>query len=107
VPSVRTPHVAGFQPHHLALFVPHINDPARFDKRSKLVAKMKIEFEFLTHAPPISVTYQHARINWAAPRFQVTAIAGEPSLPSIPAYPGRPSARTYALNQWHEIEIVF
>jgi hypothetical protein len=68
---------------------------------------MKIEFEFLTHAPTTSVTYQHARIDWAAPRFRVTAISGEPSLSSIAAFQGRPKSRIYYLNRWYKIGIVF
>jgi hypothetical protein len=78
-----------------------------FDQRSQLVAKMKIEFEFLTHSPPTPVAYQDTRIDWAAPKFRVTAIAGEPSLSPIPAYPGRPNSRTYRLNRWYRIRIVF
>ena len=107
VPSVRTPYVTGFQPHHLALFVMNTPDSVPFDQRSQLVAKMKIEFEFFTPSPRTSVGYQHARIDWVAPKFRVTAIPGEPSLSPIPAYPGRPNARTYPLNRWHRIEIVF
>lgn len=107
VSSVRTPYVAGFQPHQLALFVRNIPGSVPFDQRSQLVAKMKIEFEFLTHSPPTSVAYRHARINWAAPKFRVIAIPGEPSLSPIPAYAGRPNARYYSLNKWYRIGIVF
>jgi hypothetical protein len=107
VPSARTPYVAGFQPHHLALFVRNMPGSVPFDQRSDLVAKMKIEFEFLTHSPRTPVAYQHARIDWLAPRFRVSAISGEPSLSPIPGYPGRPGARTYPLNRWHRIVIVF
>lgn len=105
-PSVRTPYAAGFQPHQLALFVRDMPGSVPFDQRSQLVAKMKIEFEFFTHSPIASVTYQHARINWSAPKFRVTAIPGEPSLSPIPAYQGRPNARTYSLNRWYRIGIV-
>jgi len=78
-----------------------------FDQRSQLVAKMTIEFEFFTHLPRTSVAYQHTRIDWATPRFRVTAIPGEPSLSPIPAYLGRPNARSYSLNRWYSIGIVF
>jgi hypothetical protein len=94
-------------PHQLALFVVNTPGSVPFDQRSQLVAKMKIEFEFLTHRPATSVTYQHARIDWAAPKFRVTAIPGEPSLSPIPAYPGRPNSRTYRLNRWYRIRIMF
>jgi len=107
VPSVRTPCVRGFQPHHLSLFVNIAPGSAPYNQRAQLVAKMKIEFEFLTHSPPNFVAYQSPRINWSAPRFRVTPIAGEPVLSPIPAYPGRPHARAYALNRWHRIEIAF
>jgi|SRR5271157_129199 len=106
-PSVRTPHEAGFQPHQLALFVRDMPGSVPFDQRSQLVAKMTIEFEFFTHPPRTSVAYQHARIDWATPRFRVTAIPGEPSLSPIPAYLGRPNARSYSLNRWYSIGIVF
>jgi hypothetical protein len=107
VPSVRAPYVTGFQPHQLALFVRNMPGSLPFDQRSQLIARMKIEFEFLTHAPRTPVAYQDARINWLAPRFRVTEIPMEPSLSPVPAYPGRPNARTYSLNRWHRIEIVF
>jgi hypothetical protein len=107
VPSVRTPHVAGFQPHQLALFVMNIPGSVPFDQRSQAIAKMRIEFEFFTHSPPVSVAYHHPRIHWAAPKFRVTAIPGEPSLSQLPVYAGRPNARTYLLNRWYRIGIVF
>jgi hypothetical protein len=107
IPSVRTPFASGFQPHHLALFVMNMPATVPFNQRSQLVAKMKIEFEFFTRSPPTPVAYQHARIDWASPKFRVTAIAGEPSLSPIPAYPGRPNSRTYRLNRWYRIGIVF
>jgi hypothetical protein len=108
IPSVRTPFANGFQPHHLALFVVNMNGTTPFDQRSRLVAKMKIEFEFFTaESPPISVRYEHARIAWSAPKFRVTAIPGEQSLSPIPAYPGRPNSRTYRLDQWYRIGIGF
>lgn len=106
IPSVRTPFSASFQPHHLALFVLNIPSAAPFDQRSQLVAKMKIEFEYFTESPSAPVSYQHARINWGQPKFRVTAIPGEPSLPSIPGFTGKPTSRTYALNRWHRIQIV-
>ena len=106
-PSVRTPHVSGFQPLQLALFVMKTDWSVPFDQRSQLDAKMRIEYEFRTHSPITSVAYQHARINWTSPRFRVTAIAGEPSLSPLPAYLDRPQARSYILNQWYRIRIVF
>jgi hypothetical protein len=106
-PSVRTPYVGAFQPQQLALFVRNMPPLEPFDKRSDLVAKMNIEFEFFTRSPPTSVGYEHARIHWAAPKFRVTAIPGEPSLSPIPAYAGRPKPRTYSLNRWYRINIVF
>jgi hypothetical protein len=113
VPSVRTPYVkgaaapSGFLPYHLALFVVDAHGGVPYSRRAQLIAKMKIEFEFFTHAPPAPVAYHHARINWAAPKFRVTAIPSEPSLSPIPAFSGRPNARPYALNRWYRIEIVF
>lgn len=106
-PSVRTPCAAGFQPHQLALFVRNMPGSIPFDRRSQLIAKMKIEFEFFTHPPVASVAYPHARINWPAPKFRVSAVAGEPSLPTVPAYAARPNSRDYVLNRWHRIDIVF
>jgi len=106
-PSVRTPYEAGFQPHQLALFVRNMPRSVPFDHRSQLVARMRIEFEFFTHLPRTSVAYQHARIDWATPKFRVTAIPGEPSLSTIPAHLGRPNARFYSLNRWYRIRIVF
>jgi hypothetical protein len=69
VPSVRTPHARGFQPHQFAFFV--MNTPASvpYDQRSRLVAKMKIEFEFLTHSPANPVGYSSPRINSHDPSF--------------------------------------
>lgn len=108
IPSVRTPFANGFQPHHLALFVMNMPGTVPFDQRSNLVAKMKIEFEFFTaQPPPVSVRYEDARIAWSAPKFRVTAIPGEPRLSPVPAYPSRPNSRTYRLNQWYQIRIVF
>jgi hypothetical protein len=106
-PSVRTPYGAAFQPHQLALFVRNMPGTEPFNQRSQLVGKMRIEFEFQTHAPISSVAYHHARINWAAPRFRVTGIPGEPLLSPIAAYPGRPAARTYSLNRWYRLRVVF
>jgi RES domain len=109
VPSVRTPYAGGFPPHRFALFV--MNTPASmpYDQRSRLVAKMKIEFEFefLTHSPANPVGYSSPRINSHEPKFRVSLIPGEPVLAHVPAYPGRPQARTYPLNRWHRIRIVF
>jgi len=107
VPSVRTPYPTGFQPHHLALFVMNTSASVPYDQRSQLIAKMKIEFEFFTHVPVNPVAYQSPRINWIAPKFRVTPIPGEPVLSPIPAYAGRPNARTYPLNRWHRVGIVF
>lgn len=107
VPSARTDYKNAFQAHHLALFVVNRDGSVPFDQRSQLVAKMKIEFEFLTHSPITSVAYQHARIDWTTPRFRVTAIPGEPSLSPIEAYIGRPKSRSYILNRWYKIGIVF
>ncbi len=67
---------------------------------------MTIEFEFLTHTPTTSVAYQHARIDWATPRFRVTTIPSEPSLSSIAAFLGRPKSRIYYLNRWYKIGII-
>jgi hypothetical protein len=106
-PSVRTPYVGGFQPSQLALFARNIPGSITFDKRSHLIAKMSIEFEFFTYAPSTSVAYQHARINWHSPEFRVTTIPGEPHLSPIPAHAARPNARTYSLNRWYRIAIVF
>lgn len=106
-PSVRTPYRAGFQPHQLALFVRNMPGFMPFNQRSQLDAKMRIEFEFFTHPPLTSVAYQHSRINWATPRFRLTALAGEPSLSPIPAFVGRPNARAYSLNRWYRIGIAF
>ncbi len=106
-PSVRTPYAVGFQPHQLALFVRNTTGSVPFDQRSQLVAKMKIEFEFLTHPPRGPVAYQHPRINWSAPKFRVKAIPGEPTLASVPAFTGRPNSRSYSLNRWYKINIVF
>jgi hypothetical protein len=107
IPSVRTPWVGGFQPHHLSLFVMNTVVAVPFSQRSTLVAKMKIGFEFQTHSPARSVTYQSPRINWSAPRFKVTAIQGEPSLSLIPAFAGRPKARAFSLSRWYRIGVVF
>jgi hypothetical protein len=107
VPSVRTPFTRRYQPHQLALFVMDTPGSVSYDRRSQLVAKMKIEFEFFTYSPVSPVAYQHPRINWAGPKFRVTAIPGEPSLSPVPAYPGRPTARIYPLNRWYSIKIVF
>lgn len=106
-PSVRTPYAAGHQPHQLALFVRNMPGSLPFDRRSRLIAKMRIEFEFFTHSPVTSVAYQHPRINWHAPKFRVTSIPGEPSLSPIPAYLPRPNARTYSLNRWYRLRIVY
>lgn len=107
VPSVRTPYVRAFQPHHLSLFVMDTPASIPYGQRSNLIAKMKIEFEFFTHKPSNSVIYQSPRIDWSAPKFRVTSIAGEPRLAPIPAYPGRPHARDYNLDEWHQIKIIF
>jgi hypothetical protein len=106
-PSVRTPYGTGFQPHQLALFARDLPDPPPFDRRSELIANMKIEFEFLTHVPRKSVEYRDARIDWSTPRFRMAAIPGEPSLSPIPASTIGPKARTYSLNRWYRIKIVF
>lgn len=107
IPSVRTPYTKGHQPYHLALFVMSIPNAVPFDQRSQLVAKMRIEYEFLTHQPRSSVSYSHARIHWDEPRFRVTSIPGEQALSPIPIFPGRPNARKYVLNQWYRIRILF
>lgn len=69
VPSVRTPYVRTFQPHHLSLFV--MNTPASipYSQRSHLVAKMRIEFEFFTHTPSNSVIYQSLASTGQHPNF--------------------------------------
>ena len=107
VPSVRTPHARGFQPYQLALFVMNTRTAVPYDQRSELVARMKIEFEFLTHSPANPVAYESPRINWSEPKFRVTRIRGEPTVSPIPVFAGRPGARTYSLNRWHRIRIVF
>jgi hypothetical protein len=107
VPSARTPYGNGFQPHQLAPFVMSTSASLPYDQRSLLIAKMKIEYEFLTHSPETSVVYRSSRINWSTPRFRVNSIQSEPSLSAIPTFPGRPSSRLYSLNRWYKIGIVF
>jgi hypothetical protein len=107
VPSARTPCVKEYQPHQLSLFVMNTPTSSPYSQRATLVAKMKIEFEFLADAPVGSVTYQSARVNWSAPRYRVTTIPGEPSLLAIPAFASRPGARTSSLNRWHRISLIF
>ncbi len=106
-PSVRTPNVTGFQPHQLALFVRDTPYSAPFNQRSILLGKMKIEFEFYTSTPAAPVSYHDARINWTRPKFRVSVFPGEPVTSPIPTFLGRPASQSYALNSWHEIEIVF
>jgi len=107
IPSGRTPYAKGFQPHHLALFVINTPGVVPLDHRASLVAKMRIEFEFLTRPPAASVAFHHPRIDWGRPKFRVTPIPGAVALSPLPAYPGRPNPRTYSLNRWHRIAIVF
>lgn len=105
--SVRTPYVGVFQPHQVALFVRDTPWSPPFSNRAQLAAKMKIEYEFLTHDVATSVAYQTTRINWARPRFRLSTLPPEPFLDPIPVYAGRPNSVVYTLNNWHEIEVVF
>lgn len=108
-PSVRTPYLQGFQPHQLALFVRDLPGAGLipFAQRSTLLAKMSIEFEFLSQSTGASVTYSDARIDWSRPKFKVAPIPGEASFDPVPAFTNRPGANVFALNQWHSLEIVF
>jgi hypothetical protein len=105
-PSVRTPKVGAYPPKQLALFVVDRAGAVPYDQRSSLVARMRLEFEFIA-APPVggSVTYSSVAINWPKPKYRLTAIPGEPSVGPVPALAGRPGGRAIPLNRWLSLTI--
>ena len=73
-----------------------------YDQRSLLIAKLRIEFEFLAVTPVAgSANYHSVIIDWMRPRFRITQIPGEPSLSPIPAFPGRLGDKVIHLNRWY------
>src|SRR5579884_3557225 len=80
-PSIRTPWGDPFQPYQLCLFVREMEGIVPYDRRSVLIAKLRIEFEFLAVTPVAgSADYHSVVIDWLRPRFRITPIAGEPSI---------------------------
>ena len=107
-PSVRTPRVGAYQPKQLALFVVNRAGVVPYDQRSSLVARMRFEFEFFAAAPVGgSVTYDSVAVNWAKPKYRLTAIPGEPSVGPVPALAGRPGGRAIPLNRWLGLTIIY
>ena len=107
-PSVRTPRVGAYQPKQLALFVVNRAGVVPYDQRSSLVARMRLEFEFFAAAPVGgSVTYDSVAVNWAKPKYRLTAIPGEPSVGPVPALAGRPGGRAIPLNRWLGLTIIY
>ncbi len=107
-PSVRTPKVGTYQPKQLALFVVDRPGEVPYDQRSSLVARMRLEFEFFA-APPVggSVNYDSVAINWAKPRYRLTAIPGEPSVGPVRAPAGRPGGTAIRLNRWLGLTVTY
>jgi hypothetical protein len=107
-PSVRTPRVGAYQPKQLALFVIPRPGVVPYDQRSTLVARMKLEFEFLAVNPGRgSVTYQSTAINWTRPKYRLSMIPGDPFVKPVPALVGRPGGKAIPLNQWLSLNICY
>ncbi len=101
-PSIRTPRKGPFQPQQLCLFVRDMAGIVPYDQRSNLIAKLRIEYEFLALTPVAgSANYHSIVIDWIRPKFRITPIAGEPSISPIPAFPGRPGGKGVRLNRWY------
>jgi hypothetical protein len=107
-PSVRTPRVGTYQPKQLALFVVQRPGLLPYDQRSTLTAKMRLEIEFFA-APPVGgpVVFQSLAIDWTKPKFRLSAIAGEPSIGSVPPWAARPGGKSIPLNKWLKLNICY
>jgi hypothetical protein len=105
-PSIRAPRSGAFQPSQLCLFVRDIPGCEPYEHRATLVAKMRLQFQFLEKAPGDKpVNYDSVVIDWSRPRFRLSEIAGEPLLSPVPAFAARPKAKDYRPNRWYRIGI--
>lgn len=107
-PSVRTPRIGTYQPKQLALFVMNRTGIVPYDQRSTLVARMRLEFEFLASLPTGgAVDYQSVTINWIRPRYRLSVIPGVPSIGPVPALAGRPGTKSIPLNRWLRLSVCY